>query len=48
MIELEELDLSKNIEVTEEDVEAKSKSQLIKIAGELRDRRNELNQEASR
>ena len=48
VIELEEIDLSKNVEVTEEDVEKKSKSQLIKTAGELRDRRNELNQEASR
>ena len=33
VIELEEIDLSKNVEVTEEDVEEKSKSQLIKIAG---------------
>ncbi|MFB6307821.1 MAG: phosphoserine phosphatase, partial [Haloarculaceae archaeon] len=41
------IDESKNVEVTEEDLENKSKGELIKLAGKLRDRRNELNQMAS-
>ncbi|MFB6170588.1 MAG: phosphoserine phosphatase, partial [Haloarculaceae archaeon] len=43
----ESIEESKNVELTEDDLESKSKGQLIKKAGQLRDRRNELNQMAS-
>ncbi|MFB6142645.1 MAG: phosphoserine phosphatase, partial [Halorientalis sp.] len=43
----ESIDESKNIEVTDDDIENKSRGELIKLAGQLRDRRNELNQLAS-
>ncbi|MFB6087052.1 MAG: phosphoserine phosphatase, partial [Haloarculaceae archaeon] len=43
----ESIDESKNVTVTEDDLENKSKGELIKLAGQLRDRRNELNQMAS-
>jgi uncharacterized coiled-coil DUF342 family protein len=48
VITINEIDPEKNVVLKEEEIETKSKSQLIKVAGELRDRRNELNQEASR
>ena len=41
------IDDSKNVELTETDLEENSKGELIKLAGKLRDRRNELNQMAS-
>ena len=41
------IDTSNNIGVTDDDIENKSKGELIKVAGKLRDRRNELNQLAS-
>ena len=41
------IDESKNVSVTDDDLENKSKGELIKLAGQLRDRRNELNQLAS-
>ncbi|MCL7418918.1 MAG: phosphoserine phosphatase, partial [Halalkalicoccus sp.] len=42
------VDESKNIEVNDSDLESDSKGQLIKLAGKLRDRRNDLNQMASK
>ncbi|MFW6435890.1 MAG: DUF7121 family protein, partial [Halovenus sp.] len=41
------IDESKNVSVTDEELETKYKGELIKLAGQLRDRRNELNQLAS-
>ncbi len=41
------VDESNNIELTDDDLENDSKGQLIKKAGQLRDRRNDLNQMAS-
>ena len=41
------IDETDNVELTDDDLENKSKGQLIKKAGQLRDRRNELNQMAS-
>ena len=43
----ESIDKSDNVELTDDDLENESKGQLIKLAGQLRDRRNELNQMAS-
>ena len=43
----ESIDESKNAAVTDDDLENRSKGELIKLAGQLRDRRNELNQLAS-
>ena len=43
----ESIETSKNVELTEDDLQNKSKGQLIKLAGQLRDRRNDLNQMAS-
>ncbi|MEF8757338.1 MAG: hypothetical protein V5A33_03775, partial [Halobacteriales archaeon] len=42
------IDENKNVSVTDEQLEEDSKGQLIKLAGQLRDRRNELNQKASK
>ena len=44
---LDQLDESRNVSLSEEELENDSKGQLIKKAGQLRDRRNELNQMAS-
>ena len=41
------IDESKNVELTDDDLANDSKGQLIKKAGQLRDRRNDLNQMAS-
>jgi uncharacterized coiled-coil DUF342 family protein len=41
------LDDADNVELTDEQLEDGSKGKLIKLAGQLRDRRNELNQMAS-
>ncbi|PSQ13269.1 phosphoserine phosphatase, partial [Halobacteriales archaeon QS_7_69_60] len=37
----ESIDKSDNVELTDDDLENNSKGQLIKLAGQLRDRRNE-------
>src|SRR5699024_5103519 len=41
------IDQSANVELTDDHIESGSKGKLIKLAGKLRDRRNELNQQAS-
>ena len=40
------IDESKNVSVTDDELENNSKGELIKLAGKLRDRRNDLNQMA--
>jgi Uncharacterized archaeal coiled-coil protein len=45
--DVEAMDETDNIELPEEKLESGSKGELIKLAGQLRDRRNELNQMAS-
>jgi len=46
--DIEPIGESNNVSVSESDLENDSKGQLIKLAGKLRDRRNDLNQKASR
>ena len=45
--DIDTLDDADNVELTDERLENGSKGKLIKLAGQLRDRRNELNQMAS-
>jgi uncharacterized coiled-coil DUF342 family protein len=45
--EIEPMDGADNVDLSEDDLDNGSKGQLIKRAGQLRDRRNELNQMAS-
>ncbi|MFW5949519.1 MAG: DUF7121 family protein, partial [Halolamina sp.] len=45
--EIEELNESNNVDLSDEKLADGSKGELIKLAGQLRDRRNDLNQLAS-
>jgi Uncharacterized archaeal coiled-coil protein len=45
--DVQQMDTSRNVELPESVLDSDSKGRLIKLAGQLRDRRNELNQMAS-
>ncbi|MDY7082133.1 MAG: phosphoserine phosphatase, partial [Halobacteria archaeon] len=45
--ELETVQIDDELKIDEEELENKEKDELIKLAGKLRDKRNELNSKAS-
>ena len=45
--DIEPIDYDRNVDLSDDDLESDNKGKLIKLAGQLRDRRNELNQKSS-